>query len=96
MTKFDRLILGITLMAFALSMLAISMDAFNIAGMHFARWTLILLGITAGISMLAFFVVGLMVLFGKRFREMDEDKSLKTQTNKIEHGKRYRKNKQER
>ncbi len=66
MNRFDRTMLGITLFAFALSMLAISLDAFNMAGVKYANWTLILLGIVAGLAMLVCLIIGFIVLFTKR------------------------------
>jgi len=77
MNNFDKTMLATTMMAFAVSMLAISLDAFNIAKMPFPYWTLLLLGSVAGIEMLIFFIIGSYLIFSKKFREdTQKNKSL--------------------
>lgn len=83
MNNFDRIMLGSTMFAFSLSMLAISLEAFNIAGIPFKHWTLILLGVVAGLVMLAFLIGGFFIFFSKRFQEKNTDnKNLKSVSEK--------------
>lgn len=69
MSLFDRNMLGFTLLAFALSMLSISMDSLNIAGVPFTKEALWTLGITSMVAMVMFAVVAFWVFFGKTFRK---------------------------
>jgi hypothetical protein len=62
MGEFDKTMFGLTLFALSLSMLAISLDAFKMAGVNYITWTLYALGVVAGITMVIFFIFGLIVL----------------------------------
>ena len=62
MRKFDRIMFGLTLIALALAMMTISLDAFNLAGVQFIPWTNKILGLVSGIFTFIFVILGIIIL----------------------------------
>ena len=65
MEKFDKMIFGFTLLGFSLSMMTISLDTLEKAGVNFSPWTLYVLGISSAIFTFIFIILGIIILAKK-------------------------------